>query len=243
MRVDVRLFASYREAAGVSRLDLDLPAGSTVGDALAAIAERHPRIAGGARVLTARNREYVAADVALADGDELALIPPVSGGSGGSGERTDLAGRRTAQPGPSRSGAPEDRIRVTAAALSLDAVVDAVRADAHGGIVVFIGTVRERSRGQRVTRLDYEAYAEMAEAKMREIAARLEATHGARVAMHHRVGELSVGEIAVIVAAAAPHRDAAFAASRGAIDELKTIVPIWKKEHTEDGAVWIDEHA
>ncbi len=221
MRIDVRLFASYREAAGVSRFDLELAAGAAVRDALAAIAARHPLIGRGNRVLMARNREYVDLDAQLADGDELALIPPVSGGMS----------------------APGDRILVTDTSLSIDAVVDAVRADAHGGIVVFIGTVRERSRGQRVTRLDYEAYPEMAEAKMREIAARLETAHGARVAMHHRVGELAVGDTAVIVAAAAAHRDAAFAAARAAIDELKTIVPIWKKEHTDDGATWIEDHA
>lgn len=226
MRIDVRLFASYREAAGVSRFDVELPDGAAVSDALAAIEGRYPRLAAAGRILTARNREYVDAGAPLADGDELALIPPVSGGSGG---REDLAA--------------EGRIRVTDTPLSLDAAVDAVRADAHGGIVVFMGTVRERNRGQRVTRLDYEAFPEMAEVTMREIAERLEAAHGARLAMHHRVGELAVGETAVIVAAGAAHRDAAFAAARAAIDELKTVVPIWKKEHTEDGAVWIDDHA
>ena len=108
---------------------------------------------------------------------------------------------------------------------------------------MFIGTVRECSRGQRVMRLDYEAYPEMAEATMREIATRLESAHAAHVAMHHRIGELAIGALAVIVAAGSAHRDAAFAAARAAIDELKTIVPIWKKEHTEDGAIWIDDHA
>src|SRR5256885_1184722 len=111
-------------------------------------------------------------------------------------------------------------------------------------VVVFLGTVRSQSRGKRILHLEYEAYAEMAEAKMREISNRLVREHGPlRIAMHHRVGDLAIGDIAVIVAAAAPHRDAAFAAARSAIDELKTIVPIWKKEHAEDGAVWIEEHA
>lgn len=221
MRIDVRLFASYREAAGVSRFDVELPDGAAVRDALAAIAGRYPRLAPGGRILTARNREYVDAGAPLADGDELALIPPVSGGAG----------------------APGRRILVTAEPISVDDVIAAVRDDAHGGIVVFIGTVRERNRGQRVERLDYEAYPEMAEATMREIATRLESGGDVRVAMHHRVGELAVGEIAVVVVAGSAHRDAAFTAARAAIDELKTIVPIWKKEHTEDGAVWIDDHA
>ncbi|HET8569065.1 MAG TPA: molybdopterin converting factor subunit 1 [Candidatus Limnocylindria bacterium] len=221
MRVNVRLFASYREAAGVGRFEIELPDGATVRDAVAAIVERYPLIASGRNVVMARNREYVAADAALAEGDELALIPPVSGGA-------------TAQ---------RQRVVVTGSTLSVDDALAAVRSDSAGGYVVFIGSVRETNRGKRVTHLEYEAYAEMAEAKMREIASRLERETGARVAMHHRVGDLAVGDVAVIVAAAAPHRDAAFTAARRGIDELKVHVPIWKKEHTDDGAVWIEDHA
>jgi len=106
------------------------------------------------------------------------------------------------------------------------------------------GTVRDASRGKRVRHLEYEAYAEMAEAKMRDIAQRLERTHAPiRIAMHHRVGDLAIGDVAVVVVAAAPHRDAAFVAARAAIDDLKRVVPIWKKEYTDDGAVWIEDHA
>jgi molybdopterin synthase catalytic subunit len=221
VRVLVRLFASYREAAGVGQIELDLPPGARVRDAIAKIAERHPLITEGRKVVIARNRDYVTPDEPLADGDEVALIPPVSGGA------------MTVVP-----------IAVSASPLSVDDVLAAVRDTGFGGIVVFLGTVRDRSRGKRVTHLEYEAYAEMAEAKMREIALRLEAKHGPlRLAMHHRVGDLAIGDIAVIVAAGAPHRDAAFAAARAAIDELKTIVPIWKKEHSDDGAVWIEDHA
>ena len=222
MRVNVRLFASYREAAGVGHIPLELPPGSTARDAIGAVLERHPLVAQGRSVVIARNREYVDADAALADGDELALIPPVSGGA-----------TRARQ-----------RIFVTTDRLSVDEILDAVRDDGFGGLVVFLGTVRDRSRGKRVTHLEYEAYAEMAEAKMREIADRLEREHApAKVAMHHRIGDLAIGEAAVIVAAGAPHRDAAFAAARQAIDQLKTVVPIWKKEFTDDGAVWIEDHA
>ena len=222
IRVLVRLFASYREAAGRGHFSLELPDGATVRDAIARILAEHPLVAEGRRVVIALNREYVTLDAKLSDGDELALIPPVSGGDA----RTLAA------------------IAVSEAPLSVDDALAFVRDDAFGGVVVFLGTVRNRSRGKRILRLEYEAYAEMAEAKMREIAARLEREHAPlRIVMHHRVGDLAIGDVAVVVAAAAPHRDAAFAAARAAIDELKTIVPIWKKEHAEDGAVWIEEHA
>ena len=217
----VRLFASYREAAGTGRIDLDLPAAATVRDAVDVVARRHSLATSGRAVVIAKNREYVTGDEPLADGDEVALIPPVSGGA-------------TAVP----------QVRVQETPLSLDDAVAAASDPQWGGVVVFLGTVRAASRGKRVTHLEYEAYPEMAEAKMREIAAALEVKHApCRVILHHRVGDLRIGEIAVIVVAGAPHRDAAFKAAREAIDELKTVVPIWKKEYAEDGNVWIDEHA
>jgi len=222
VRVLVRLFASYREAAGQGHFDLELPPGATVRDAIGRITKEHPLIAEGRQVVIARNREYVGVDEPLADGDELALIPPVSGGDA-----------RTLAP-----------IAVSETPLSIDDALALVRDDAFGGVVVFLGTVRSESRGKRILHLEYEAYAEMAESKMREISERLVREHGPlRIAMHHRVGDLAIGDIAVIVAAAAPHRDAAFTAARVAIDELKTIVPIWKKEYAESGATWIEDHA
>jgi MoaE-MoaD fusion protein len=221
MRVVVRLFASYREAAGMGRIELELQPGATVKDAIAEIVRRFPLVAEGRKVVIAKNREYVDASEPLADGDEVALIPPVSGGA------------TSVQP-----------IMVSATTLSLDDALDAVRDPGYGGIVLFLGTVRSRSRGKQVTHLEYEAYAEMAEGKMREIAEQLEGKYApSRVVMHHRVGDLAIGDVAVIVAVGAPHRDAAFAAAREAIDSLKTIVPIWKKEFSDDGAVWIEEHA
>ena len=224
MRVLVRLFASYREAAGVGSVDLDLPAHATVRDALAAIVRVHPSLARAPRLVIARNREYARDDEPLSDGDEVALIPPVSGGATGI--------------------AVEGAIRVTGDELSVDAALRCVRDAAFGGVVVFLGVVRDHNDGRSVSHLEYEAYPEMAESKMREIAVRLERDHAPlRVAMHHRTGDLAVGETAVIVAAGAPHRDAAFAAARAAIDELKTVVPIWKKEYTEDGSIWIEPHA
>ena len=222
MNVRVRLFASAREAAGVGHLLLDLPPGATVGDAVKAIVARHPLVGEIRQMVIARDREYVGLDAPLTDGGELALIPPVSGGAITSAER----------------------VLVSPEPLSVDAAIAAVRGADAGGIVLFLGTVRDNSRGKRVRHLEYEAYAEMAEAKMREIASGLERAHAPlRLALHHRTGDLAIGEVAVIVAAAAPHRDAAFVAARAAIDELKRVVPIWKKEYTDDGAVWIEDHA
>lgn len=222
MNVRVRLFASAREAAGVGHLLLELPAGATVRDAIAAVTRLHPLVGEIRQMVIAKNREYVGLEDPLADGDELALIPPVSGGA--------IAGA--------------ERILVSPSPLSLDAAIDTVRGPDTGGIVVFLGTVRDASRGKRVRHLEYEAYAEMAEAKMREIASALERAHAPlRLALHHRVGDLAIGDTAVIVVAAAPHREAAFIAARSAIDELKRVVPIWKKEYTDDGAVWIEDHA
>jgi molybdopterin converting factor subunit 1 len=222
MKVRVRLFASAREAAGVGHLLLELPNGQAVQDAIAAITTLHPQVGDIRQMVIAKNREYVGLEEPLADGDELALIPPVSGGA---------------------ISTPE-RVLVSATPLSLDTAIAAVRGPDAGGIVVFLGTVRDASRGKRVRHLEYEAYAEMAESTMREIATALETKHAPlRMALHHRVGDLAIGDIAVIVAAAAPHRDAAFAAARAAIDELKRVVPIWKKEYTDDGAVWVEDHA
>ena len=224
MNVRVRLFASYREAVGMGHILLDLPSGATVRDAIAEITRQHPLVAEIRQLIIAKNRDYVGLDETIDDGDELALIPPVSGGMS-----AVSAG---------------DRILVSAAPLSIDAAIETVRGPDAGGIVVFVGTVRDQSRGKQVRHLEYEAYAEMAESKMRQIAEALETMHApTRLAMHHRVGDLAIGEIAVVIVAAAPHRDAAFTAARAAIDELKRVVPIWKKEYTDDGAVWIEDHA
>src|SRR5260221_1481771 len=145
MNVRVRLFASYREAAGVGHILLDLPAGATVRDAIAEITRQHPLVAQIQQLVIAKNRDYAGLDESVGDGDELALIPPVSGGAV----------------------AADDRILVSSAPLSIDAALDAVRGPDTGGVVVFLGTVRDHSRDKRVRHLEYEAYAEMATSKMR----------------------------------------------------------------------------
>ena len=218
MRVRVRLFARYREALGRERLEVDLPEGGTVESAWSAIADRHPELAPyRAFTLFAVGQDYVSPDHRLRPDDELCLFPPVSGG------------------------AAADIYRVVTEPLSPDAIADEVDDPGAGGIVIFSGVVRNETRGRPVKFLEYEAHAPMAEVKMREIG---ETVRGRwpgvkRVAMLHRVGRLEIGEASVLIAVAAAHRGDAFEACRYAIDTLKHTVPVWKKEHFEDGEVWV----
>jgi MoaE-MoaD fusion protein len=219
VHIQVLYFAVLRERVRRDGEPLDLPAGATVAAARSALAEAHPEIAPLlSRVQTAVNRQMVGPEHVLADGDELALIPPVAGGAG---------------PGARK-------IAVSPSPLSLDEVVAAVAGPEQGAVVTFTGNVRRHGQQPNVARLEYEAYGAMAEEVLAAIAAELEAEHpGTRVAIHHRTGTLAVGETAVVIAASAPHRAEAFDACRAAIERLKARAPIWKKEIGEDGAVWI----
>jgi molybdopterin synthase catalytic subunit len=193
MKVTVRLFAVLRERAGSESVELDLADGATVRDAIAAVP-----VADGVPVVMAVNREVVADDVVLRPGDELALIPPVSGGA----IHTDP--------------------------LSVDALIEQVRDPRAGAVVTFSGVTRE------VDFLDYEAYTEMAAEQIDVIVTDAIERHGlCKAAADHRVGRVELGEPSVIVAASAPHRDAAFAGAREIIDEIKARVPIWKREEGE----------
>jgi len=205
MAVTVRLFAGLRERAGWARRELDAATVADVWPALDLGDEPNG-------LLYAVNREYAERDRELRDGDEVALIPPVSGGA----------------------------FRVTEGPLSLEAVAAEVADERAGAVATFTGTVRRESRGREVERLEYEAYAEMAEEVMAELAAGLQARHDlCAVAIHHRVGRLEIGEASVVIAVSAPHRQAALAACREAIDTLKETVPLWKKEVYEGGEEWI----
>ena len=214
MEVEVRLFAVFRERAGRDRLTLELPDGADVGAALESLGRR-PELAeliAAMPVRAAVNREYVGDDAPLADGDELALIPPVSGGA----ESATMA-------------------RVTDEPLDLDALVAAVGRPGAGATVIFCGTTRD------VDRLDYEAYPEMASERITAILDRCRDRHGLEaVAAAHRVGEVPLGEPSVIVAVSAAHRGEAFAGAREAIDRIKAEAPIWKREVEGEEQRWVE---
>jgi molybdopterin synthase catalytic subunit len=208
VRVVVRLFAGLRERAGARERQLDLPEGATVADVWPALGLGDEP----AGLLYAVNRAYVERTSALAAGDEVALIPPVSGGG----------------------------FRLSGEPLSLEAAVSEVASDDAGAVATFVGTTRRRSRGRDVVRLEYEAYEGMAEAEMERIASALRERYALLdVAIHHRVGTVGVGETSVVIAVSAAHRADALAACRDAIDELKVTVPLWKKEVYEGGEEWV----
>jgi molybdopterin synthase catalytic subunit/molybdopterin converting factor small subunit len=210
MQVRIRLFAGLRERAGTGARTLDLTDGATLGDVWPALGLGDEP----SGLLYAVNRRYAEPPTALADGDEVALIPPVSGGD----------------------------FRVTAEPLSLDAVVGEVQRDEAGAVATFLGTVRNRSRGRNVLYLEYEAYEGMAEQTMAELADELAERHELlAVAIHHRVGRVEIGEPSVAIAVSSPHRAEALAACKEAIDTLKGRVPLWKKEVYEGGEEWIGQ--
>ena len=206
MTITVRLFAGLRERAGWSRRELD---------GVVRVDDVWPALGLGvepAGLLYAVNKEYATRERELAEGDEVAVIPPVSGGDFVLSE----------QP------------------LSLDAVVDEVRTPDAGAIATFVGTTRVNSRGHVVERLEYEAFEGMAEQVMGEIASELLARHDlCAIAIHHRTGTVEIGEPSVVIAVSAPHRHDALTACREAIDTLKERVPLWKKEVYEGGEEWI----
>jgi molybdopterin synthase catalytic subunit len=191
-------------------VEIDLADSATVGDVWSELGLGDEP----AGLLYARNRAYVDRAGTLAPGDEVAVIPPVSGGD----------------------------FRLSAESLSVDAAVAEVRDRAAGAIATFVGTTRAHSRGREVIHLEYEAYEGMAEQVMSDLAAQLVERHGLRkVAIHHRIGRVDIGETSVVIAVSAPHRAAALAACKDAIDELKVSVPLWKKETYVGGEEWIGQ--
>ena len=218
--VKVRLFARLREQAGTETEMLELAAGSTLADVYAALRRNHSALEPDrTAVRAALNQEFKDWNESVADGDEVAFIPPVSGGVHAVGVLFELTRD------------PLDARRLEAAVSHAGA----------GAICTFTGVVRDNARGRSVTHLDYEAYAEMATAQMRKIADEIaEKWPDARVAMAHRTGKLEIGEASVVVSVSSPHRAEAIAACKWGIDRLKESVPIWKKEHAADGTYWIE---
>jgi molybdopterin synthase catalytic subunit len=208
VQVVVRLFAGLREQRGTSRLEVDLGDSASVADVWPALG-LGPEPSG---LLYAVNRVYAEREQPLADGDEVALIPPVSGGA----------------------------FRLTQGPVNLTSVLVEVVDEQAGAIASFVGTVRAQSRGRDVIALEYEAYEEMAEEVMAEIAAELSTRYAlCKVAISHRLGRVEVGETSVAIAVSAPHRQDALAACADAIEALKSRVPLWKKELYVGGEEWI----
>jgi len=215
MRIRLRLFASVKDIVGQRELTLDLPEGTTTAELLERIARDHPRLRTMApTLLLAVNREYAEGTRILADGDEVALIPPVSGGT--------------------------DRYQITEGPVSLDPLVASAARNTSGAVATFLGIVREFARGRQVSYLEYDAYPEMATAKMRQIGEEIRKQWPVdRIAIVHRIGRLAIGEASVAIVISAPHRREALQACAYAIERVKEIVPIWKKEVWTDGAEWI----
>jgi molybdopterin synthase catalytic subunit len=218
MRVRVLLFAALREAVGQKQIDLELPADATLAELLTRMERDYDVLARyRGRLLVTLNEERMPRETQLGEGDEVALLPPVSGGA--------------------------VRPWVDAQPLSMDALLAEVNGPAMGGVVTFTGIVRNQARGAEIDHLEYEAYAPMAEKEMRKIVEAVTARWPqVKLALSHRVGRLAIGEAAVMIAAAAPHRAEAFEACRFAIDTLKKTVPIWKKEFATSGAYWVEEN-
>lgn len=217
MDLTVKLFGAVRERVGAKLLSLTVPDGTTVAHLRARLAAEHVVFDEfGDRLAVSVNLEIADPDATLRDGDEVAFLPPVAGGSGG--------------------------CTLSERPLDVAATIARVSGPGMGGLVTFIGAVRDNARGREIRHLEYESYPEMAEREMQKIAD--EAARrwpGVKLAIAHRAGHLEIGDLAVVIAAAAPHRGEAFEACRFAIDTLKQTVPIWKKEVATDGEYWVDD--
>jgi molybdopterin synthase catalytic subunit len=228
MRIKVLLFGQLKDIVGRQEENLDLQPGASLSDVVARYAEQFPKfkpMAGS--IACSVNREYAAASIVLHDGDEVGLLPPVSGG-----------GPTTAEV---HSELHSEHCAIVREKIDSQKIADALKAPEDGATAIFEGIVRNNTRGRSTLYLNYEAYDAMAINEMEKLShVALEQFKIRDVRLVHRLGRLEIGETSVLVVVASAHRGAAFEACRWLIDTLKKTVPIWKKEHFEDGAVWVD---
>jgi molybdopterin converting factor subunit 1 len=226
MRVRVLFFGMLRELVGRPSEEADFPPGADLRSVFDSYAARHPRLRELApSIVMARNQEFAQLSTAIAEGDEVAFLPPVSGGSDCECEISQ-AGHYFA---------------LTRSAIDTRGLIARLLGGAEGAVVTFEGTVRNNTKGRRTRCLDYECYEPMALKMMSNIGLEIAAQHSVeRLAMVHRLGRLLIGETSVAIIVTAPHRRAAFEASLEGINRLKKLVPIWKKEHFADGEVWVE---
>lgn len=226
MRVKVLFFGQLKEIVGVSEEAVDIAEGDTTGSVFERYASRFPRIAGLAdSIVLARNHAFTNRSEAIADGDEIALLPPVSGGLGQYTHVIEEGGffALTRHPVETRE------------------IATALLRGEDGAVVNFEGVVRNNTKGRRTRYLEYECYEPMAIKVMADLGREIAASHGiGKIAMVHRLGRMEIGETSVAVIVTAPHRRPAFDAALEGIDRLKRTVPIWKKEYFEDGAIWVE---
>jgi molybdopterin synthase catalytic subunit len=227
MHARVLFFGMLRDIVGMSREEVEFPEGTDLHSVFVAYATRFPRLRDLARsIVMARNLEFADPATRLADGDEVAFLPPVSGGCDFPESEIREAGNYFA---------------LTRRPIDIRAIIARLLSGAEGAVVTFEGTVRNHTKGRPTRCLDYECYESMALKMMARIGGEIAAAHQVeRVAMVHRLGRLLIGETSVAVIVTAPHRRAAFEAALEGIDRLKKVVPIWKKEHFVDGEVWVE---
>jgi len=225
MKIGVLIFGVLKDLLGRTGETIDLPEGARVRDVLLYYVRENPRLDGMASSLAISvNREYAGLDHALREGDEVALLPPVSGGSAG-GDQGEAPGE----------------VRLVRERIDSEGVVERLKHPSDGAAVIFDGIVRDHTRGRPTLYLEYEAYEAMALKQMESLSMEARTRFAVRAAsIIHRLGRLEIGETSVLIVVAAAHRSAAFDACRWLIDTLKKTVPIWKKEYFKDGAVWAD---
>lgn len=224
MRVRVLFFGQLKEIVGRDKDEAEVAEGALVEDLFAQYGVSHPRLAGfRGSVVASVNQEFADWGARLASGDEVAFLPPVSGGA-----------EAGVAPGA-------DICEIVRLPIETTQVVASLKAPKDGAVVVFEGIARDNTKGRRTLYLDYEAYEPMALSKLRELGCQMREQFAVdRIALVHRLGRIEIGETSVLIAVSAAHRGAAFDACRFGIDTLKRTVPIWKKEYFEDGAVWAD---